>query len=586
MHGQCSLRRSFEDVQSCVGCKDRLAAPIEEQTACEWLLEGIKDPLPVPLIDSREWWKLTNFETCKKYQNVLHQMARTEFHPPRFAERGLIYVGGDNAKGERSQEYGLQVAVGIRMTRRYGFHGPVEWWYDSKHETVKQYLTPSMGDVRIRDFRELAVRPRVIRGWPNKLTAIANSKLEEAIFLDADAYLSAPPDALFDLLKEHAFLYWGKNDQWAQGEWICPGVDIGGKNGVQGGQLAFNRSKAWRLIVLAHWINQHSDWYFASKNHKRAVQRQFGDEDAWAIGMGMLKHYGVESFWRNLGTVTPTPRMCNFRLGGKPCITHLCNDKMHSCGYKPWLTHADSVTEACEEMEEAIRGRERNAVWAPEGWRYRKLTWDLAIFDEVARRNEYGIDDLAGGTVLDVGGNTGCFTWLAKQKGAGRIVTVEPHPDNFLILNWNCRAYAECHQVALWSHGAEYLKLIDHETTATVNNTGTAKLGAEGSFDVTVEGFDDFVARTIGDNPIRLLKLDCEGAEIPILLSTQRLRQIEEIKAEMHCGDVDQWTAKVGAIVRRLESAGFEITKNLCSLPHAGHGHLFARKKICDYWPI
>src|SRR5205085_1196267 len=48
--------------------------------------------------------------------------------------------------------------------------------------------------------------------------------------------------------------------------------------------------------------------------------------------------------------------------------------------------------------------------------------------------------------------------------------------------------------------------------------------------------FDDLVdlATNRGERRIRLLKLDCEGAEWPILLTSRRLHLIDEIVVEFH----------------------------------------------------
>jgi FkbM family methyltransferase len=490
---------------------------------------------------------------------------------PSGSGRGIVYVGGDGP-GMRSSEYGLQAAVGIRMARRVGWDGSIEWWFDSRVESVKQYLTPDMGEVRVRDFADYHLRYSVT--WWKKLAAIALSDFEQLIFLDADAYMVHHPQIMFSLLQECGFAFWSKNDQWAKVDRICPGIDIGGRKGTQGGQLAIDRKRAWRLVVIAHWMGQHADYYGAEKKHKQVRWHQFGDEDCWSVGRGLLKHYGYPQDWIDIATVTPSPTTHRFSIGSTPVVVHRCNDKMHSSGWMSSLPFAPMDKEACEELEEAIRGRERNAVGAPQGWRYRKLTWDLEIFRQVATNNEYEIGDLEGGSVLDVGGNTGCFAWLAKQHGAGRIVSVEPHPDNFVILNWNCGSYATCCELALWGIGGDGLTLQDHYG----GNTGTARLG-NGTIPVKVESFDSFVEREFGDESVRLLKLDCEGAEIPILLESERLGQFEEIKAEIHAGSEAQWYDIVGQIRRRLAAYRFTVTKEALHIPDAGQGHLFLRKE-------
>lgn len=159
------------------------------------------------------------------------------------------------------------------------------------------------------------------------------------------------------------------------------------------------------------------------------------------------------------------------------------------------------------------------------------------------------------------------------------MIGVEPHPQTFEVYKRNCGGFAECHELALTSVVAPTLRLRDNARDGNgIMNTGMASLSHGDGIAVRVEAFDDFVAREIGDAPIRLLKLDCEGPEIPILLECQRVAQCQEIVCEVHAGK-GYWDVITGAISARLRSLGFETTKNLCSLPHAGQGHLFARKR-------
>lgn len=571
IHGETTRGQVLQGHKSCSGCGDFSPSETRSQGDFRHLLPGIEDPLPIPLIDPKQWWRLTNFDVRDQHFEALKKIATMDLPEPSGSGRGIVYVGGDGP-GMRSSEYGLQAAVGIRMARRVGWDGSIEWWFDSRVESVKQYLTPDMGEVRVRDFADYHLRYSVT--WWKKLAAIALSDFEQLIFLDADAYMVHHPQIMFSLLQECGFAFWSKNDQWAKVDRICPGIDIGGRKGTQGGQLAIDRKRAWRLVVIAHWMGQHADYYGAEKKHKQVRWHQFGDEDCWSVGRGLLKHYGYPQDWIDIATVTPSPTTHRFSIGSTPVVVHRCNDKMHSSGWMSSLPFAPMDKEACEELEEAIRGRERNAVGAPQGWRYRKLTWDLEIFRQVATNNEYEIGDLEGGSVLDVGGNTGCFAWLAKQHGAGRIVSVEPHPDNFVILNWNCGSYATCCELALWGIGGDGLTLQDHYG----GNTGTARLG-NGTIPVKVESFDSFVEREFGDESVRLLKLDCEGAEIPILLESERLGQFEEIKAEIHAGSEAQWYDIVGQIRRRLAAYRFTVTKEALHIPDAGQGHLFLRKE-------
>ena len=67
-------------------------------------------------------------------------------------------------------------------------------------------------------------------------------------------------------------------------------------------------------------------------------------------------------------------------------------------------------------------------------------------------------------------------------------------------------------------------------------NTGSGSVIWGGGEPVAKIAFDDIVDRATnrGERRVRLLKLDCEGAEWPILLTSQRLHLIGEICGEFH----------------------------------------------------
>ena len=71
---------------------------------------------------------------------------------------------------------------------------------------------------------------------------------------------------------------------------------------------------------------------------------------------------------------------------------------------------------------------------------------------------------------------------------------------------------------------------------AGIVNTGSGSVIWGGGEPVAKVAFDEIVDRVTnhGERRVRLLKLDCEGAEWPILLTSQRLDLIDEICGEFH----------------------------------------------------
>jgi hypothetical protein len=114
-----------------------------------------------------------------------------------------------------------------------------------------------------------------------------------------------------------------------------------------------------------------------------------------------------------------------------------------------------------------------------------------------------------------------------------------------------------------------------------VVNTGNGSVVWGSGEPVAKLAFDEIVDRATngGECRVRLLKLDCEGAEWPILLSSQRLELISEICGEFHeIGGpfleisedrsatepvftfANAAALTIDVLVRHLEAAGFAVT--------------------------
>jgi FkbM family methyltransferase len=211
---------------------------------------------------------------------------------------------------------------------------------------------------------------------------------------------------------------------------------------------------------------------------------------------------------------------------------------------------------------------------------------DRIIWSSVAGQDEYGaraMELTSADTVLDVGAHIGSFTWLAFELGAGRVVSVEPFPPSNELLRRNVQRYGQRSRVfdcAVWHcEGVVDLALpyADEHTGAwrVVHGGGACK--------VPCKPLDAIIEEAIGDAPIRLLKIDCEGGEYPGLLTCRRLGQIREIVGEYH--DVPcvleavrvpgQGRPRIAVLARHLEAAGFRVTVR----PIAdGLGHFHARR--------
>ena len=187
-----------------------------------------------------------------------------------------------------------------------------------------------------------------------------------------------------------------------------------------------------------------------------------------------------------------------------------------------------------------------------EAWRFRPGTLDRMIFNGVVALNEYRLPDrfAARDLVIDVGAHIGSFAYAAVQRGAQHVLSIEPDPTNCTLAAENLRPYIDKGHVKLMQHAVWRSDPNDDELRFDgyhafpqsfaemrgVVNTGDGSVIWGVGEPVAKIAFDDLVDLVTngGERRVRLLKLDCEGAEWPILLTSRRLRLIDEIVGEFH----------------------------------------------------
>lgn len=206
----------------------------------------------------------------------------------------------------------------------------------------------------------------------------------------------------------------------------------------------------------------------------------------------------------------------------------------------------------------------------------RRESWDRSIFASVVG-GEYGALDLPGTTVVDIGAHIGSFSILAALKGARRVLAFEAWAENYELLVMNCRSLpaVECHHAAVWRSDLDDA-VLTWSQAANPQNTGggtvieCASIGGEpisGEMRCAVRAipFDDIVDRV---GTIDVLKIDAEGSEFPILLTSRKLDRVGTIVGECHTvgglaermgiPGVPEWS--IGRLREHLERQGFDVT--------------------------
>ena len=202
---------------------------------------------------------------------------------------------------------------------------------------------------------------------------------------------------------------------------------------------------------------------------------------------------------------------------------------------------------------------------------FREGTWDRNIFRSVAELNEYGLecefdeDDL----VIDIGSHVGGFIWAAGQRGAKKMICFEAFKDNYELAKKNLDVLSSIigknniliFNKAVYRSDLEEKGILHFSGIHNENTGGGNVLTNTDGLEVEWLSLDSI----IGDYKVRMLKLDCEGSEFPILLTSSKLDQVEEIYGEYHEMNVpshlnmpyEKFTMSL--LERHLREKGFDI---------------------------
>jgi FkbM family methyltransferase len=183
---------------------------------------------------------------------------------------------------------------------------------------------------------------------------------------------------------------------------------------------------------------------------------------------------------------------------------------------------------------------------------FRNGTLDQAIFNGVVVHNEYRLPErfAPGDIVIDIGAHIGSFAQAVLSRGCRNVYGIEADGANFEIAAAYLRPYIDKGHLqlvrgAVWrsDRNTDQLRFDGYHPFPKsftgmegIINTGNGSVVWGSGEPVAKLAFDEIVDRVTnhGEHRVRLLKLDCEGAEWPVLLTSQRLGLIDEICGEFH----------------------------------------------------
>ena len=166
--------------------------------------------------------------------------------------------------------------------------------------------------------------------------------------------------------------------------------------------------------------------------------------------------------------------------------------------------------------------------------------YDKGISLEVIGLNKYRLPTklLPTDIILDIGAHVGSFSFACLQRGAGKVYAFEPDEANFLICTENLKRFgsrAVPRRAAIWRSDkweTELLYTGPSQTPLGINHGGGNILFEDGDgIPVPVEALDSILSNI---RHVRLMKLDCEGSEWPVLFTSRFLECVDEIIGEYH----------------------------------------------------
>jgi len=192
----------------------------------------------------------------------------------------------------------------------------------------------------------------------------------------------------------------------------------------------------------------------------------------------------------------------------------------------------------------------------------------LSILEDIFVRREYSdyFPFHEDATIVDIGAHYGYFSIFASLNSGkqSKIYAVEPSKDNFIKLNRNIKS-CNIHNIQ-----TEQIAIIDVNGSSqlygerSVNHSLLKEYALLGNnnFSQTVETYTlDHFLKERSIPYVDFLKLDCEGAEYPIIMNTpsEVFLKIKTISMEFH--DLGAYNYKPQSLTTKLKKEGYEIVK-------------------------
>lgn len=445
----------------------------------------------------------------------------------RFSGRGIVICGG-------GVQYFANAWVCINILRQDGCKLPVELWYLGRQELDRnmEALVADLGVTCVNARSVMNRHPfRNPLGWELKSYALLNSRFEEVLSLDADNVALRNPEYMFDSqqYQRTGAVFWPDYGRLGRRRaiWKVAGIEYRDEPEFESGQMVIDKRRCWKPVNLAFWYNDHSEFFYKYVH---------GDKETFHMA------------WRKLNVpyaIVPFPikplrgTMCQADFHGRILFQHRNLAKWNFFGENERIPDFELENECLEALDELRRKwdgkiNKRRETVVRHGFSFRKHTSDENVFREVYQKNEYRLPETfePSDRILDIGCHIGSFAAACHARGSRSITAFEPDLDNAALAKQNLKNLPGVKVIAkAVLHRRLRVELNPYPRVKVGENTGGGDvvISPDGVL-VSVE--IDGLLRRLGS--VRLMKLDCEGSEWPILFYSRELWRVQEICGEFH----------------------------------------------------
>lgn len=188
--------------------------------------------------------------------------------------------------------------------------------------------------------------------------------------------------------------------------------------------------------------------------------------------------------------------------------------------------------------------------------------------------NEYGMLPVKRRTVIDIGANIGDTPIYFALRGADRVISLEPFPQNYEMAKKNIELNNVPNKVTLLLAGCAasqgYITIDPNHKSSITSTLVDFKKGIR----VPLLTLDNILSQYNISSKDVILKMDCEGCEYEIILSAYEdtLQKFSHIQIEYHNGYIQ--------LKEKLEKSGFKVsfTRPMWNYRKQHMGYIYAKR--------